>query len=132
MKIDGIEILRMARDGELKPKSILKTKHEIQLFDDCRNFDYYIYFGDNQFHRCDENGKLGVKFQNRFLNYEVLAKEFEIIEPVEENEDIEQLDPFNYDEFKNMTSKERFEATIVEYDKINELVIAINKLKKGE
>ena len=78
---DGIEILRMARDGELKPKTILKTKHIGDYFDDYRDYDYYIYYGDTQFHRCNENGKLGSKFQNRFLNYEVLNKKFELIEP---------------------------------------------------
>ena len=59
----------------------------------------------------------------------ILNSEVEIIEK-ERNTDIEQLDPFNYDEFKNMTSEERYKATIEEYCKINELVIALNKIKK--
>lgn len=104
MKVDGITLLAMARDNELKPKTILKTEHEKQYFDD-RDYDYYIYFGENQFHRCNEKGILGSKYQNRFLNYEVLRKEFELIEPIEEKE-IEN----NFTYIYNCNSSEMIEA----------------------
>ena len=120
---DGIEILRMARDGELKPKTILKTKHIKEYFDD-RDYDYYIYYGDNQFHRCNENGKLGSKFQNRFLNYEVLKKEFELIEPKE----IKNIEEKYFDD-GFYTPEERLNVCM---NKLDELIDEVNKLKKGE
>lgn len=64
----GIDLLKMAQEGKLRPKTIVKTSNE----------DYYIYQNDNMFHRCNENGKLGSKYQDRFLNYKVLNKDFEI------------------------------------------------------
>ena len=126
MKVDGITLLEMARDNKLKSRTILKTEHEKQYFDD-RDYDYYIYFGDNQFHRCNEKGILGSKFQNRFLNYETLKKEFELIEPKEEKE-IEEINMctggiMGFDAVENITS--------VLKDKINELVREVNKIKKG-
>lgn len=72
----GIDLLKMAQEGKLNSKTIVKTLHERHYFDD-RDEDYYIY-QDNMFHRCNENGKLGSKYQDRFLNYEVLNKDFEI------------------------------------------------------
>lgn len=120
MKVDGITLLAMARDNELKPKTILKTEHEKQYFDD-RNYDYYIYFGDNQFHRCNKNGQLGSKYQNRFLNYEVLKKEFELIEPIEEKE-IEEIPIPEIDSIEN-------ERILRAEFKINELVREVRKLK---
>ena len=126
MKVDGITLLEMARDNKLKSRTILKTEYEKQYFDD-RDYDYYIYFGDNQFHRCNEKGILGSKFQNRFLNYETLKKEFEHIEPKEEKE-IEEIDMctsgiMGFDGVENITSALK--------DKINELVREVNKIKKG-
>lgn len=73
----GIDLLKMAQEDKLKPKTIVKALHERQYFDD-RVEDYYIYQNDNMFHRCNENGKLGSKYQDRFLNYKVLNKDFEI------------------------------------------------------
>ena len=130
MEVDGITILELARDGELKPKTILRTKHEKQYFDD-RDYDYYIYYGDNQFHRCDENGKLGAKYQTRFLNYEVLNKEFELILPKEDKE-IEKIPLPTFEEFKNMSTEERYLITAKEYDLLDEIIDEVNKLKRGE
>ena len=130
MEVDGITILELERDGELKPKTILRTKHEKQYFDD-RDYDYYIYYGDNQFHRCDENGKLGAKYQTRFLNYEVLNKEFELILPKEDKE-IEKIPLPTFEEFKNMSAEERYLITAKEYDLLDEIIDEVNKLKRGE
>lgn len=127
MEVDGIEILRMARDDELKPKTILKTK-DINI---CGDSDYYIYYEDNRFHRCDENGKLGAKYQNRFLNYEVLNKEFELILPIE-NKEIEKIQLPTFEEFKNMSVEEQYLITAKEYDLLDELIDEINKLKRSD
>ena len=74
----GYELLTMANKGELEPKTIVKTSHERQYCDDWKDYDYYIYHNDNMFHRCNKDGKLGSKYQDRFLNYKVLQKTFEI------------------------------------------------------
>ena len=45
-------------------------------------------------------------------------------------EEIEELNKISYDEFKYAGDKRRFDLTNIEYDKINELVRAVNKLNK--
>ena len=135
MKVDVITILELARDGELKPKTILRTKHEKQYFDD-RDYDYYIYYGDNQFHRCDENGKLGAKYQTRFLNYEVLNKEFELILP-EEDKEIDKYHNYQYSEIPPWFREEELIKCInnnfeVHQKAIYKLIDEVNKLKRGE
>ncbi len=129
MKVDGITLLVMARDGELKPKTILKTEHEKQYFDD-RDYDYYIYFGENQFHRCNEDGILGSKYQNRFLNYEVLKKKFELIEPTEEKE-IEEIDETLEYLSHNFQESVLLDIRVIQ-GKINELVREVNRLKDNK
>ena len=55
-----------------------------------------------------------------------LPKEYEILK----SEEIEKLELVGYEEFKTMTSAERYSVTAIEYDKINELIDEINRLKK--
>lgn len=45
---------------------------------------------------------------------------------------IKPINKITFEEFKNMNPKERFEATIKEYDKINQIINALNLLKKEE
>ena len=52
------------------------------------------------------------------------------VEVIEENKEIEELNKISYDEFKYTGDKHRFDLTNIEYDKINELVRAVNKLNK--
>lgn len=52
------------------------------------------------------------------------------VEAIEENKEIEELNKISYDEFKYTDNKHRFDLTNIEYDKINELVRAVNKLSK--
>ena len=52
------------------------------------------------------------------------------VEVIEENKEIEELNKISYDEFKYAGDKRRFDLTNIEYDKINELVRAVNKLNK--
>ncbi len=73
-KIDGLKILEMIRNNELKVNSILRTENENECI-------YYKYCDDKKIHRCDETGKLGIKNQVRFLQYETLDKEFVIKNP---------------------------------------------------
>ncbi len=64
-------------------------------------------------------------------NFNILNNEVEIIEekPIEF---IEPLKPISLEEFKKMNPEERYHATIVEYDKIEELRSAVNYLLKKE
>lgn len=88
----GIDLLKMAQEGKLNSKTIVKTSHERHYFDD-RDEDYYIY-QDNMFHRCNENGKLGSKYQDRFLNYKILSKSFKIYKIIEEPDLFEMIDDY--------------------------------------
>ena len=49
---------------------------------------------------------------------------------IEENKEIEELNKISYDEFKYSDNKHRFDLTNREYDKINEVIRAVNKLIK--
>ena len=82
----GYTYLKYGLDGDLEPKTIIRTEHisEYESFDGTKDYDYYIFENDNMFHRCDKNGKLGAKYQDRFLNYKVLNKEFEMYCVLEE------------------------------------------------
>ncbi len=52
------------------------------------------------------------------------------VEIIEENKTIEELKKISYDEFKYTDNKHRFDLTNIEYDKINELIRAVNKINK--
>ena len=88
----GYDYLKKALDGELEPKTIIKTIHTLGELEFNRefdnNYDYYIYQNDNMFHRCNKEGKLGAKYQDRFLNYKVLEKDFEFYCVLEEEKKI--------------------------------------------
>ena len=132
MKVDGITLLQMDRDEKLKPKTIVRTSHNREYFDDYREYDYYIYFENKQFHRCDENGKLGAKFQDRFLNYDVLRKEFEIIE--EKPKEIEPWGEVPLEEIKSrsltLNEVNRYLSVLAETQQ--ELINGFNYLLKKE
>ncbi len=52
------------------------------------------------------------------------------VEVIEENKEIEELNKISYNEFKYTDTKHRFDLTNIEYDKINEIVRAVNKINK--
>ena len=72
----------------------------------------------------DEKGEAIGNFYciEKILDYEV--------DIIEENKEIEELNKISYDEFKYTDNKHRFDLTNIEYDKINELIRAVNKLIK--
>ena len=82
----GYTYLKHGLDGDLEPKTIIRTEHisEYESFDGTKDYDYYIFENDNMFHRCNKDGKLGAKYQDRFLNYKVLNKEFQLYSVLEE------------------------------------------------
>lgn len=78
-----------------------------------------------------------IEYKNQRLNW--ISGEFDTsflcnididFEVIEENKEIEELNKISYDEFKYAGDKRRFDLTNIEYDKINELVRAVNKLNK--
>ena len=123
----GYEILSKVLNNELKPKTIIMTKHEIEYFDDSKDYDFYLVGNDKMIHRCNKEGKLDAKFQDRFLNYKVLQKDFEIYKVIEEEKEIEELEL----EKGSLDDKE-FLAKYITHNryKINELVRELNKIKK--
>lgn len=125
----GYEILSKVLNDEIKPKTIIMTEHEGQYFDDYKTYDYYLVENDKMLHRCNEDGKLGAKYQDRFLNYKVLEKDFEIYKIIEEDKKIEKLEIctsgiMGFDGVENIASALK--------NKINELIDEVNKLKEGK
>lgn len=132
----GYDFLKIALQGETRPKTIIKTEHERQYADDWKEYDYYIFHADNMFHRCNEEGKLGSKYQDRFLNYKVLQKDFVVHyipaeEEIEDNKKIEKLDKeliyvrepngFEHPD-SELPSKEKM------FNKINEIIDKLNEV----
>lgn len=120
----GYEYLYKAMNGELENGTIIKTKHKSQYFDDYQEYDYYIYRNDGMFHRCNEQGKLGAKYQDRFLNYKVLNKnfEFDCVLATEEDNRIEK--------FSTEYTYSELDFEIINY--LNRLRDKINKLKENQ
>ena len=85
---------------------------------------HFIYFKNvNEIQRLETGTCIGnIYCLDRNLNDE--------IEVIEENKEIEELNKISYDEFKYSDNKHRFDLTNREYDKINEVIRAVNKLIK--
>lgn len=93
-----------------------KIKVEEKIFEYHEAGNLYITPNDNYF------------LISSYLNCaERLNREVEVIE---ENKEIEELNEISYDEFKYSDNKHRFDLTTIEYNKINELVRAVNKINK--
>lgn len=96
-KVDGIDLLNMIVNDDLECGTMIRYKREdIILTSNPPQpvYEYYKYTaGDKKFHRCDENGKLGSKGQQRFINYSTLYKVFEIVEPYLQEDVEEDLNP---------------------------------------
>lgn len=103
-----------------------KLPEKIKIEDKIFEFDK----GCNLYKVPDEDSFL---IQNYLTCVEMLYKEVEVIEEnkeIQENKEIEELNKISYDEFKYSDNKHRFDLTTIEYDKINELVRAVNKINK--
>lgn len=71
-----------------------------------------------------------LKWQSGDFDTSILCSAEAEFEVIEENKEIEELKKISYDEFVYTDNKHRFDLTNAEYDKINELVRAVNKLNK--
>ena len=87
-------------------------------------FTYIYKKWEDRIAKADEDF---IGFTDDWYIEEALNDEVEVIE---ENKEIEELNKISYDEFKYAGDKRRFDLTNIEYDKINELVRAVNKLNK--
>lgn len=81
--------------------------------------------------------KATLKYENFMLKWQagdfdtsILCSAEANFEVIEENKEIKELNKISYDEFKYSDNKHRFDLTTIEYDKINELVRAVNKINK--
>ena len=81
--------------------------------------------------------KATLKYENLMLKWEsgdfdtsILCSTEADFEVIEENKEIKELNKISYNEFKYTDTKHRFDLTNIEYDKINELVREVNKIKK--
>lgn len=94
-KMNGLRLLEEIANNNLSCGTMIRYKREdIALMTNPPQpvYEYYKYTaGDKRFHRCDENGKLGSKGQQRFMNYGTLKKEFEVVEIIEKDKEIEEL-----------------------------------------
>lgn len=79
----------------------------------------------------DKETAIGRRYvlENR-LNDEVLLFQDKTKTRQEENKEIKELSKISFNEFVDVDNEVRFDLTIREYDKINELVRAVNKLTK--
>ena len=80
-----------------------------------------------------ENGLKKSQFKSEIYEYERwgdLVFSDDVDEVIEENKEIKELNKISYNEFKYTDTKHRFDLTNIEYDKINELVREVNKIKK--
>lgn len=133
----GYEILSKVLNNELKPKTIIMTKHEIEYFDDSKDYDFYLVENDKMIHRCNKEGKLGEKFQDRFLNYKVLQKDFEIYKVIEEEKELEEIEiqenrkvRYDKDKFIESMFNHFYDMDLEVRKKLNDAIKEIKRIKK--
>ena len=128
----GYTYLKYGLDGDLEPKTIIRTEHisEYESFDGTKDYDYYIFENDNMFHRCNKDGKLGAKYQDRFLNYKVLNKEFQLYCVLEEPQ--EHKIPEKLDQTLNLIDVEEkgyYRCIMENIFKINEIIDYLEEIE---
>ena len=139
----GYTYLKYGLDGYLEPKTIIRTEHisEYEGFDETKDYDYYIFENDNMFHRCNKDGRLGAKYQDRFLNYKVLNKKFEmycVLKEPQEHKKPEKLPYYSLEKIQKAKNKDEWreerisllEKRIDDYhNKINEIIDYMEEIK---
>lgn len=108
----GYELIKAITERKIKDKTIIKVK-------------------------MGSTYKATLKYENLMLKWEsgdfdtsILCSTEANFEVIEENKEIKELNKISYNEFKYTDTKHRFDLTNIEYDKINELVREVNKIKK--
>ena len=118
----GYELLKSISDGEIKDGTKIEIKGR---FTGDLLGSYFIY--NEGYFRFPIYEPDGTKYSDNVEIHDLINFSFEVIE---ENKEIEELNKISYDEFKYADTKHRFDLTNIEYDKINELVREVNKIKK--
>lgn len=121
-KMKVIDLYNLMFNKKDLPEKIKVNEQIFTLRQDCDG-DYW--YGSDFDHQTIEES------QNRNLEY-VINLDVEIIEEIEKPKEIKPLNKMTYEEFKMMNPRERFEATIKEYDKIDKMRYAVNYLLKKE
>ena len=117
MKI--IDLINKINNNEEVPE---KIKFDNTIFEYNKKQKEYSYQKDNGLYETLLYRVMTTHFIDVLLRAEV--------EVIEENKEIKELNKISYDEFKYTDTKHRFDLTNIEYDKINELVRAVNKINK--
>ena len=112
-----IDLLKKIEKGENIPKKI-KVYQEIFEWDILEHY-YKRSNGDDLLELC-----------TIFNTGELLSMEVELIEDEIDKDSIIELEEFELDQFVTMDKNERFDRTMIEYSKINELVQAVKQLNK--
>lgn len=120
MKYKGYELLKAIADGEIKEGTKFRCLDEKPM----------EYYPDSNMYRYEHGNFLG-----RFGGFNILSivnKDFEIVQKQEEIDidSIIELEKFEVDQFVTMDKNERFDRTMIEYSRINELVQAVKQLNK--
>lgn len=114
MKVSYYELLGMIKENKQPNKVVYKDKS-------------YLWDGNNY---CSDHCNFMVSYFNEVNMFD---KNITILEPseiIEEDKEIEELKLCSFNKFKTMSPEERYHVTAIEYDKINELIKEVNKLKK--
>lgn len=120
MKYKGYELLKAIADGKIKDGTKFK----------CLNEKPMQYYTDSNIYRYEHGSLLG-----RFGGFNILSivnKDFEIVQKQDEIDidSIIELEEFKLDQFVTMDKFERFDRTMIEYSKINQLIQAVKQINK--
>ena len=118
--VDGVELLRLIRDGEIKNKETFNNINEDLLLTYENGVLYYY----NERTECDCE-----LFRDYSLN-SVLKCNFEILSEEDEEIDIQSIKEI--DITLDFNDVEKWEDEMQIASKINELIKAVKKLDKGE
>lgn len=127
MIVDGVELLRMIRDGELKENTKLVDDFGYEYFyekDECE--DLILYEFDNIVHKKIIPDY--TMFQNN--HFKILSEDEEI-----DIDSISEIELPNYEKWLIMDNKESYELNMKEYKLYNQLLKAVKQLNrkiKGE
>lgn len=119
MKYKGYELLKAIEDGEIEEGTeiFVTTSLDGRYTNTSR-----AYIGHNDIYWKDTNKQLPA--------YAFITGEFELIEDEIDIDSIIELEEFELDQFVTMDKNERFDRTMIEYSKINELVQAVKQINK--
>lgn len=112
-----IDLLKKIENGENIPHKI-KVYKEVFEWDSLEHY-YRRSNGDDLLELC-----------TIFNTRELLSMEVELIEDETDIDSIIELEEFELDQFVTMDKSERFDRTMIEYSKINQLVQAVKQLNK--